>query len=237
MAFPLDVRGINTPPAIVSQPPTKAAAGQVYTYAIAASDLENDPLTFGLVNHPAGMAVDSNGRIQWTPTTNQVGQHSVEVAVTDKQGAVATQTFTVIAGTDAINLPPSITSTPAFTASPGRPYTYQVTATDADGTISQYQLLQSPPGMTINSATGAITWNNPTAGNHQVVVGAVDNSGTGAAQGFTLIARENAAAVVPTVPPQTASPGQSYRYNLRATDANGDLLTFALIQSPPRHDC
>ncbi|MCC3589057.1 MAG: hypothetical protein JGK14_00020, partial [Microcoleus sp. PH2017_28_MFU_U_A] len=230
--FSLTVRGLNTPPTIVSNPPTRAATGQVYTYAVAAKDLENDPLTFSLVSHPVGMAIDSNGRIQWTPNSTQIGQHSVEVAVTDKQGAIATQTFTVTAGTTAINLPPAITSTPTFTASPGRPYTYQVTATDADGTISQYQLLQSPVGMTINSATGVVTWNNPTAGNHQIVVGAVDNSGTGAAQGFELIARANSAAVVPTIPIQSVSPGASYRYDLKATDANGDLLTFALIQSP-----
>ncbi|XHL99163.1 MAG: putative Ig domain-containing protein [Microcoleus anatoxicus] len=230
--FSLTVRGINTPPTIVSNPPTSSATGQVYTYAVAASDLENDPLTFSLVSYPVGMAIDSNGRIQWTPNSTQIGQHSVEVAVTDKQGAVATQTFAVTAGTTAINLPPTITSTPAFTASPGRAYSYKVQATDADGTISQYQLLQSPTGMTINSATGAITWNNPVAGNHQVVVGAVDNSGTGAAQGFELISRANSAAVVPTIPIQSVSPGASYRYDLKATDSNGDLLTFALIQSP-----
>ncbi|XHL98542.1 MAG: putative Ig domain-containing protein [Microcoleus anatoxicus] len=230
--FSLTVRGINTPPAIVSQPPTKAATGQVYSYAVAASDLENDPLTFSLVSYPAGMAIDSNGKIQWTPNANSIGQHSVEVAVTDKQGAISTQAFMVNVGTDAINLPPAITSTPVFTASPGRAYTYQVQATDADGTISQYQLLQSPPGMTINSMTGVVTWNNPVAGNHQVVVGAVDNSGTGAAQGFELITRANSAAVVPTIPIQSVSPGASYRYDLKATDANGDLLTFALTLSP-----
>ncbi|TAE40439.1 MAG: DUF4114 domain-containing protein [Oscillatoriales cyanobacterium] len=230
--FSLAVRAINTPPTIVSNPPTKAATGQVYSYAVAASDLENDPLTFSLVSYPVGMAIDSNGRIQWTPNANSIGQHSVEVAVTDKQGAIATQTFMVNVGTDAINLPPAITSTPVFTASPGRAYSYQVQATDADGTISQYQLLQSPPGMTINSATGVVTWNNPTAGNHQVVVGAVDNSGTGAAQGFELISRANSAAVVPQIPPQSASPGQSYRYNLRAADANGDLQAYTLVQSP-----
>ncbi|MEG5082027.1 putative Ig domain-containing protein [Microcoleus sp. AT8-B4] len=230
--FSLTVRGINTPPAVVSTPPSKAAVNQVYAYTVVATDLENDPLTFSLNKYPVGMAIDSNGVIQWTPNATQIGQHSVEVAVTDKQGAIATQTFTVTAGTTAINLPPTITSTPVFTASPERPYTYQVTAADADGTISQYQLLQSPPGMTINSATGAITWNNPTAGNHQVVVGAVDNSGTGAAQGFELIARANSTPVVPQIPPQSASPGQSYRYDLKATDANGDLLTFALTQSP-----
>ncbi|MEG3928593.1 putative Ig domain-containing protein [Microcoleus sp. T3_D1] len=230
--FTLAVRGINTPPTVVSTPPSKAAVNQVYAYTVVATDTENDPLTFSLNKYPVGMAIDSNGVIQWTPNSTQIGQHSVEVAVTDSSGAIATQTFTVNAATTAINLSPAITSTPVFTASPGRPYTYQVTAADADGTISQYQLLQSPPGMTINSATGAITWNNPTAGNHQVVVGAVDNSGTGAAQGFELIARANSAAVIPNIPIQSVSPGASYRYDLKATDANGDLLTFALIQSP-----
>ncbi|MFB8796666.1 MAG: Ig domain-containing protein [Microcoleus sp.] len=37
---------------------------------------------------------------------------------------------------------------------------------------------------------------------------------------------------MPTIPIQSVSPGASYRYDLKATDANGDLLTFALIQSP-----
>ncbi|MEG5045908.1 putative Ig domain-containing protein [Microcoleus sp. B4-C1] len=230
--FSLTVRGINTPPTVVSTPPSKAAVNQVYAYTVVATDLENDPLTFSLSKYPVGMAIDSNGVIQWMPNATQIGLHSVEVAVTDKQGAIATQTFTVTAGTTATNLPPAITSTPVFTASPGRPYSYQVTATDADGTISQYQLLQSPTGMTINSATGVVTWNNPVAGNHQVVVGAVDNSGTGAAQGFELISRANSAAVVPNVPIQSVSPGASYRYDLKATDSNGDLLTFGLIQSP-----
>ncbi|MFB8796667.1 MAG: putative Ig domain-containing protein [Microcoleus sp.] len=187
--FTLAVRGINTPPTVVSTPPSKAAVNQVYAYTVVATDLENDPLTFSLSKYPVGMAIDSNGVIQWMPNATQIGLHSVEVAVTDKQGAIATQTFTVNAGNTAINLPPAITSTPVFTASPERAYSYKVQATDADGTISQYQLLQSPTGMTINSATGVVTWNNPTAGNHQIVVGAVDNSGTGAAQGFELISQ------------------------------------------------
>jgi RHS repeat-associated protein len=154
------------------------------------------------------------------------------VLVSDSSGGTASQQYTLAISETAINLPPAITSTPVFTASPGRPYTYQVTAADADGTVSQYQLLESPTGMTINSANGAITWNNPTAGNHQVVVGAVDNSGAGAAQGFELIARANSTPNVPTIPLQSVSPGGSYRYDLKATDANGDLLTFALTQSP-----
>ncbi|MEG4506100.1 putative Ig domain-containing protein [Microcoleus sp. F6_B4] len=232
-AFTLNVRGVNAPPGIISSPPTLAAADKAYKYQVLARDAENDPLTFSLVSPPNGMTINpKTGLIQWTPSLSQAGVQNVGVLVSDSSGATASQQYALTISQTAINLPPAITSTPVFTASPGRPYTYQVTAADADGSISQYQLLQSPTGMTINPATGVVTWNNPTAGNHQVVVGAVDNSGTGAAQGFELIARANSAAVIPNIPIQSVSPGASYRYDLKATDANGDLLTFALIQSP-----
>jgi hypothetical protein len=42
-----------------------------------------------------------------------------------------------------------------------------------------YQLLKAPAGMAINAATGLLTWDNPTAGNHQIAVGAVDTGGLG----------------------------------------------------------
>jgi len=232
-AFTLNVRGVNVSPGIISTPPTLAAANKAYNYQVLARDAENDPLTFSLLSPPNGMTINpQTGLIQWTPSESQVGVQNIGVLVSDSSGGTASQQYTLAISETAINLPPAITSTPVFTASPGRLYTYQVTAADADGTISQYQLLESPTGMTINSANGAITWNNPTAGNHQIVVGAVDTSGAGAAQGFELIARANSTPNVPTIPIQSVSPGGSYRYDLKATDANGDLLTFALIQSP-----
>jgi hypothetical protein len=232
-AFTLNVPGVNVSPGIISTPPTLAAANKAYNYQVLARDAENDPLTFSLLSPPNGMTINrQTGLIQWTPSESQVGVQNVVVLVSDSNGGTASQQYTLAISETAINLPPAITFTPVFTASPGRAYSYQVTAADADGTISQYQLLQSPAGMTINSMTGVITWNNPPVGNHQVVVGAVDNSGTGATQGFELTARANSTPNVPTIPIQSVSPGQNCRYNLKATDANGDLLTFALTQSP-----
>ncbi|AFZ10863.1 Ig family protein (plasmid) [Oscillatoria nigro-viridis PCC 7112] len=162
-AFTLNVRGVNAPPGIISSPPTLAAADKAYKYQIVARDAENDPLTFSLVSPPNGMTINpKTGLIQWTPSLSQVGVQNVGVLVSDSSGATASQQYALTISQTAINLPPAITSTPVFTASPGRPYTYQVQATDADGTISQYQLLQSPPGMTINSArprnSEAVTW-------------------------------------------------------------------------------
>jgi len=179
------------------------------------------------------MKIDqTTGLIEWTPATNALGSTEVEVLVTDTQGAVGNQKFTVKVGTAAINQPPTVVSTPVFAASLGSAYTYTVKATDPDGNALTYQLLKAPIGMAINPVTGLLTWDNPTAGNHQIVVGAVDASGLGAAQGFTLTARANSTPTIPNIPPQQVVNNQPYRYDLKANDAEGDLLTYSLLQSP-----
>jgi RHS repeat-associated protein len=231
--FTLTVTGVNTPPQIVSTPITRAAQNQAYTYTVVATDPENDALTFNLGSKPAGMSIDSNGTITWTPQSNQVDSQKVEVFVTDTQGATTSQTYTIEVGTIAINTAPSITSTPVFLASVGSAYSYQVQATDPDGDRLTYQLLSVPAGVTgitLDPTTGLLTWDSPVAGNYQIVVGAVDAAGLGAAQGFTLTARANNAPVIQSNPVMTATPGSVYAYDIIATDAEGDRLTYTLDQ-------
>nr|WP_228057013.1 putative Ig domain-containing protein [Tychonema sp. LEGE 07203] len=232
--FSLKVTGINTPPAIVSIPVTIAGVNGTYKYQVFGTDPENDTLRYSLGTKPDGMKIDARtGLIEWTPGANFVGSHTVEVLATDTQGGVGNQKFAVSVGTAAINLPPTVVSTPVFAASLGSQYSYPVQATDPESGSLTYQLLKAPMGMAINAATGLLTWDNPTAGNHQIVVGAADAGGLGAAQGFTLTARANSTPIVPAVPVvQSAVVGSTYRYDLRATDAEGDLLAYSLIQSP-----
>ncbi|MCK9418483.1 MAG: putative Ig domain-containing protein [Nitrospirae bacterium] len=55
---------------------------------------------------------------------------------------------------------PQITSTPQYTIQNGL-YQYQMTAKDLDGDTLTYGLLKSPPGMTIDSSNGLISWQVP----------------------------------------------------------------------------
>jgi fibro-slime domain-containing protein/RHS repeat-associated protein len=233
--FTLHVTGVNTPSAIVSNPITRAAQNQLYTYTVVATDPENDPLTFSLGRKPGGMTIDSNGTIRWTPQASQIGSQQVEVFARDTQGAVTTQTYTIEVGATAINAAPSITSTPVYLAAVGSPYQYQVVATDSDaGDRLTYQLLSVPAGVTgisIDPTTGLLTWANPVAGNYKIVVGAVDAAGLGAAQGFTLTARVNNAPVIRSTPVLTATPGSTYSYDIIASDADGDRLSYTLDQT------
>src|SRR5262249_6083277 len=133
-SFTITVRAINIPPAITSTPPTQGSAGQGYTYAVQASDVDGDPLTYSLTAAPSGMSINaSTGLIQWTPTAAQLGTRNVAIAVMDGRGGTATQIWSVGVSGVPLNRPPAITSTPRQAAAAGQLYQYAVTATDPDG--------------------------------------------------------------------------------------------------------
>lgn len=85
---------MNRPPQIVSTPPSVNAEGE-FRYQVKAEDPDGDPLLrYSLGQGPEGMTVDSiSGEALWKPSEQQVGAHSIVIAVKDSQGAVALQEF------------------------------------------------------------------------------------------------------------------------------------------------
>lgn len=85
--------------------------------------------------------------------------------------------------------PPQILSQPDITATVGFLYPYQVFAVDPDvGDVLTFGLSSAPAGMSINPATGAITWTPTDAqeGQHQVGIIVSDTQGFTALQAYTL---------------------------------------------------
>ena len=85
------------------------------------------------------------------------------------------------------NAPPRITSTPPQNFE-GHVFTYQVTAEDPDKDPIAFSLSAAPPGMTIDSKTGLITWqvDEKSAGEHIIEVVVQDPAGLKAVQKFSL---------------------------------------------------
>jgi hypothetical protein len=78
---------------------------------------------------------------------------------------------------------PVITSTPYLMAHEGQGYAYDVESSGVP--TSTYALTDPPAGMTIDPATGIISWTAGTTGDYQVTVTA-SNSGGEAVQAFTI---------------------------------------------------
>jgi hypothetical protein len=109
------------------------------------------------------------------------------------------------------------------------------TGYDPDGDMLVWGLEKAPEGMVIDARTGALRWNAKPVqlGEHEVVVSLYDNYGAGVLQSFTLLVtgQNTAPRIISTAITQGAV-GQEYRYQVVATDAENDAITYSLVKRP-----
>src|SRR5262249_6635899 len=130
-----------------------------------------------------------------------------------------------------------ITTVPDVEAVAGRPFDYDVDATDPDGDAVTFSLPTHPAGMAIDAATGRISW-TPAAsdiGTHTVTVRVEDGRGGFTEQQYVLkvtAAPPNRPPVFTSVPAVSANVNTAYTYQATATDPDGDPLTFSVVSGP-----
>ena len=152
--FEIIVEAVNDVPVIVSTASSLGTEDIQYTYQVEVEDSDNDSFIFTLSNAPAGMEVDQNGLVTWTPTEGVLSSGLVTLAVSDGE-LVAEEDFEITV--EAINDAPVIVSNASNAATEDIEYTYQVIVDDPDNDLFFYELIDAPVGMEI-SATGLITW-------------------------------------------------------------------------------
>src|SRR5262249_39408229 len=149
------------------------------------------------------------------------GVQDIILRVSDGRGGVALQSFRV--ATDFAGSAPVIT-TPAPTAPGvvGLPYRYRFAAQDADGDVVTFRLPVAPPGMSIDPATGVLSW-TPTAaqlGTQSVTLAVTDGQFTTTLP-FTLpvvTTDANDPPVISSTPRTAIRLGDRYLYQVSATD-------------------
>jgi RHS repeat-associated protein len=223
-------------PTFVSSPPATAAAGGLFRYQPAVSNLDGRQLIFDLLVSPEGMAIDAvSGAIGWLPTDVQCGSQRVLVKVQDDRGLVSVQDFTLtVAGAPSA---PIITSVPPDAAIVGVTYYYQAFAQDADGGPFEFSLAAAPANMSVDPATGLISWTPDASqlGVAAVMLHVTDSSGLMAEQTFVLTVTSAATDHVPNITSisrTTASLAYPYYCRVQASDPDADRLTFALSVAP-----
>lgn len=228
----------NENPVITSSPRTRTRLDLPYAYIVEAQDPNGDPITYsvalaGGAPLPGDMAISENGVLTWTPGAENLGENRIVVTVSDGRGGVAAQEFTLEVVADIDNTAPQIISNPPLVAMSGRTYIYSAIARDAENDAVFWELVSAPQGMSVNVLTGEIVW-LPTGeqrGEHRIVLQAKDVYGAASTQAYTLVVRsQNRPPVITSDAVTEAYLNETYRYNIKAEDADGDALKYSLVE-------
>lgn len=175
------VSAANDAPVITGTPATSVDEGIAYSFTPTGSDVENDTLTYSIVNMPAWASFSTTtGELSGTPSTSDAGTYTdIEIAVSDGNGGSdALAAFTLTVNDIDTNQPPAISSngggaTASLAADENQTAVTTVTSSDPNEDTLVYSLTggADQAAFSINSTSGVLTFNtapnfeNPTDSN------------------------------------------------------------------------
>ncbi|HEV59138.1 MAG TPA: hypothetical protein ENN87_16840, partial [Phycisphaerales bacterium] len=165
---------VRVRPQIAAIADVEIAEGQPYIGPTPALVKGTAPVTYALVAGPAGMTIDDQaGVVSWPNTTADGTPHAVTIRASNAWGS-DDETWQV-----RVVRPPTIAPIPDGIVVKGVTYGKPAPGL-VDGTPPvQWSLVEGPAGLTINPATGTITWpGSPIPGVHTITIRAANMAGS-----------------------------------------------------------
>lgn len=214
---------------------SKIRVGQPYVLSLSAGGRGADTIKNWTINWGDGTVEVYDGNpSQVEHVYDKVGDYVIKTSATnaEKEWPGPSVPVSVTA-----NQAPEFVSQPPTEAGVDRPWHYQAVAVDPDGDQVSYTLVSGPGGMTIDTATGLLSWTPGAAyiGQHQVVIEAYDTYGDSCRQEFQVnvaASLQNRPPVITSTPTTGANAKTEYSYQVLAHDPDGDLLTYTLEEGP-----
>jgi hypothetical protein len=141
------------------------------------------------------------------------------------------------------NTPPTISGTPPTTATDGKVYTFTPRASDADGNALSFSVKNKPDWASFSIATGTLSGTPVWTGTDGAIVISVSDGHASASLPSFSITVSRATTTTPApgtntpptisgTPSKTAIDGKLYTFTPKASDANGDTLSFSIKNKP-----
>lgn len=229
---------VNRAPTISGTPATTVVVNTAYTFTPAAVDPDGDALTYSIDNRPAWATFStSTGRLSGTPTATGTTT-GIVIRVSDGTISTALPTFSLqVVAAPPANRPPVISGSPPASVVAGTAYSFQPTASDADGNTLTFGIQNRPSWATFNTATGRLS-GTPTSSQlgtySNIAITVTDNTATVSLPAFAITVTQaaNRAPVITGTPPASATVGQAYSFLPTASDPDGDTLSFTATNLP-----
>ncbi|MBN1816684.1 MAG: hypothetical protein JW828_04945 [Sedimentisphaerales bacterium] len=165
---------VRVRPQIAAIADVEIAEGQAYVGSAPTLVKGTAPVTYAFVAGPAGMTIDDQtGVVSWSNTTADGSPHTVTIRANNAWGS-DDETWQV-----RVIRPPTVAPIPDGIVVKGVTYGKPAPGL-VDGTPPvQWSLVEGPAGLTINPATGTITWpGSPIPGVHTITIRAANMAGS-----------------------------------------------------------
>lgn len=224
-------------PVITGAPSGLVVAGSYYDFRPTASDPNGDTLTFSINKRPRWAHFDpATGRLYGTPAPADAGRtRDIRISVSDgtTTRSLAKFTLKVVRGSA-----PTITGLPPTTVAAGSTYAFEPAARDPDGQELSFAIINKPTWASFDTRSGRLS-GTPGAGSlgaySAVGISVTDGAHTVSLSPFTITVTgtPNAAPTIGGTPVASVQAGQSYSFQPAAADADGDPLSFSVVNLPP----
>jgi hypothetical protein len=222
----------NVGPTLSGTPPTSATIGTTYSFKPTANDPNGDPLVYKIANKPSWASFDIwSGTLSGTPST-AASYANITISASDGSQTATLPAFTI---TVKANSAPKISGTPATAVIVKQAYSFQPTASDANGDTLGFSVQNKPSWATFSTTTGKLAGTPTATGTFSnIIISASDGKLTSALAAFTVTVKPapNSAPVISGTPLKSVNSGSAYSFRPSASDANGDTLTFAIANRP-----
>ncbi|MCD4815700.1 MAG: tandem-95 repeat protein, partial [Methanosarcinales archaeon] len=199
---------------------------------LSATDADGDALTYSIVDVPShGTVTLSDNTATYTPTSNYNGADSFTFNAND--GTVDSSTATVSITVTGVNNAP-VASDQSITTPEDTSVDITLSATDADGDSLTYSIVDNTSHGTVTLSGNTATY-TPTS-NYNGADSFTFNANDGIADSNTATVSITVTAVddVPVASDQSVTTPEdtSVDITLSATDADGDSLTYSIVDVP-----
>lgn len=228
----------NNAPTISGAAPLSVDVGTAYNFQPVAADADSDRLSFSISNRPSWATFStSSGALGGTPATANIGNYAnIVVSVSDGKATTSLPAFVIsVKGPD--NRAPTVGGTPMTSVQVAQAYSFQPTASDADGDTPTWSIQNKPSWATFTAATGRL--NGTPAAAHvgtysNIRISASDGKASAALPVFaiTVQAAPNRAPTITGTPATTGRVGTAYSFQPTGADADGDTLGYTIQNKP-----
>ncbi len=229
----------NSEPVFAIVADTTIPAGN-YADTVAAHDADGEVLTFEPILLPPGVglvALSESTAVIGTYAPTDTGVAVFSIRVKDVYNDADTMTWRVTVRLPDKNFPPYFMTTAASLDTNGvvgRLYTVNLDAVDPDGMPLTYSLAKAPTGMSINAASGLVSWMPALVdtGLHQVIAWASDGVYSVQLSWNVAVSRINRAPVFAPLSDTAIQEMQSLSFTILAADSDGNAITYSMPVFP-----